>query len=282
MSGLRADAVQQVADDVFRVDGGLVNWYVLRDGRDLTLVDAGYPGDVDLVLESLAVLGSRPGDVQALLLTHAHADHIGAAPRLAALGVPTWCSPAEVPHARREFLQQVTPAALLPHAWRPSVLRWALGAIGSGGLTPVAVPEARPFPAEGALDLPGAPVPVPTPGHTVGHSAFSVPGAGAVLSGDALVTGHPTSRDVGPQLLPAFFDHDRPAAARAWDQVLGLDADLLLPGHGDPHRGPLAESVGRALQRAATPRATRRAERQRRSSLALTEAWQSVEDPDEL
>jgi glyoxylase-like metal-dependent hydrolase (beta-lactamase superfamily II) len=233
---------QEVADDVFRVDGGLVNWYLLRDGRDLTLVDAGYLGDAGAVLASIAVLGHRPGDVRAVLLTHAHADHVGAATALAVHGVPVWCAPEEVPHARREFLQQVTPGMLLPHLWRPSVLGWAVGAVTHGGLRSVAVP-ALPFPAPGPLDLPGAPVPVATPGHTVGHTAYLVPGAGAVLTGDTLVTGHPTVRRVGPQLLPEFFDHDRAGAVRALGALAALDADLLLPGHGRPLRTPVARAV---------------------------------------
>jgi glyoxylase-like metal-dependent hydrolase (beta-lactamase superfamily II) len=244
------DGMQEVAADVFRVTGGLVNWYLLRDGRDLTLVDAGYPGDAAAVLASIAALGHRPGDVAAVLLTHAHADHMGAAPLLATHGVPTWCAAAEVPHARREFLQQVTAGDLLPHLWRPRVLRWALGAVGRGGLRSVAVPQARALPADGPLDLPGAPVPVPTPGHTVGHTAYLVPGAGALLTGDALVTGHPTARWAGPQLLPEFFDHDRPGAERSLGALAGLDAGLLLPGHGEPLRIPVARAVELALARA--------------------------------
>src|ERR1700712_1287831 len=100
--------VQQVADDVFRVRGRIVNWYLLRDGRDLTLVDAGYPGNADDVESSIRLLGHDPRDVGALVVTHAHADHIGAAGFLhERFGVPAYCSTAEVPHAHREFLEQV-------------------------------------------------------------------------------------------------------------------------------------------------------------------------------
>jgi hypothetical protein len=64
-----------------------------------------------------------------------------------------------------------------------------------------------------------------------------------VLTGDGLVTGHPTARRRGPQLLPAFFDHDRAATAAALAPLSGLDAELLLPGHGEPWRGPVADAV---------------------------------------
>ncbi|MBB3676949.1 MBL fold metallo-hydrolase [Modestobacter versicolor] len=239
--------VQQVADDVFRVDGGIVNWYLVRDGRDLTLVDAGYPGQADDVESSIRLLGHDPGDVRALLVTHAHVDHIGAAgPLHARYGTPAYCSAAEVPHAHREFLQQATPVQVLANAWRPGVLPWAVRVLRLGGTRPTAVPHARPFPGAGPLDLPGGPVPVATPGHTVGHSAILLPGSGAVLTGDGLVTGHPTSRRTGPQLLPAFFDHDEAATAAALGPLAGLDADLVLPGHGEPWRGRVERAVALA------------------------------------
>jgi glyoxylase-like metal-dependent hydrolase (beta-lactamase superfamily II) len=115
--------IEQVAHEAFRVRGSIVNWYLLRDGRDLTLVDAGHPGNTADVESSLRLLRHDPRDVRALLITHAHADHIGAAGHLhAAFGVPAYCRAAEVAHARREQLQQVTPVQVLVNAWRPGVL----------------------------------------------------------------------------------------------------------------------------------------------------------------
>ncbi len=243
---VRPDDVVQVADGVIWVRGALVNWYLLEDGRDLTLVDAGYPGDADDVEASIALSGHRVEDVRAVLVTHAHADHLGAVPRLSAHGVPAYTDPVEVPHARRERLEQVSVPTVLANSWRPRVAAWALRALRRGGTRTVRAPEVLPFPAGGALDLPGAPVPVPTPGHTSGHTAFSLPRTGVVLTGDALVTGHPTSARRGPQLLPDSFSHDPERARVALDSLAGLDADVVLPGHGRPHRGPVRDAVHRA------------------------------------
>jgi glyoxylase-like metal-dependent hydrolase (beta-lactamase superfamily II) len=246
---LRQDDVVQVADGVFWVRGALVNWYLLADGRDLTLVDAGYPGDADDVEASIALSGHRVEDVRAVLVTHAHADHLGAVPRLAARGVPAYTDPVEVPHARRERLEQVSVPTVLAHSWRPRVAAWALRALRRGGTRDVRAPDVLPLPTGGALDLPGAPVPVPTHGHTSGHTACALPRSGVVLTGDALVTGHPTSARRGPQLLPDFFSHDPQRARAALDELAGLDADVVLPGHGRPHRGPVRDAVLRARDR---------------------------------
>ncbi|MFE5752766.1 MBL fold metallo-hydrolase [Streptomyces massasporeus] len=247
---MRAD-VQQVADGTFLVHGSNTNWVILTEGDAVTLVDTGYPGDRDQVLASLAQVGSSPEAVAAVLITHAHNDHLGSAEYLrAAYGTPVYLHEAEVPHARREFLHQVSVGTVLRNGWRPGVLPWAVHALRSGGTTPVPVTAPQAFPTAGALDLPGRPVPVHTPGHTDGHCAYHLPGTGVLISGDALVSGHPTSRVEGPQLLPDMFHHERPRALASLDVLAELDGELLLPGHGPVHRGPVRDAARLARERA--------------------------------
>ncbi|MFJ5774141.1 MBL fold metallo-hydrolase [Streptomyces sp. NPDC093094] len=258
---MRAD-VRQVADDTYLVHGSNTNWVILKEGDAVTLVDTGYPGDRERLLDSLAQVGSAPEAVAAVLVTHAHNDHLGSAEHLrAAHGTPVYLHEAEVPHARRDFLHQVTVGTVLANGWRPGVLPWAVHALRVGGTAhvPVAAPEA--FPADGPLDLPGRPVPVHTPGHTLGHTVFHVPDRGAVLGGDALVTGHATSRPEGPQLLPDMFHHERARAVASLETVAGLEGDLLLPGHGPAHHGSVRKAADRARERAARPPARGRSSR---------------------
>ncbi|MEU9571187.1 MBL fold metallo-hydrolase [Streptomyces massasporeus] len=245
---MRAD-VQQVADGTYLVHGSNTNWVILTEGDAVTLVDTGYPGDRDQVLASLARVGSSPEAVAAVLITHAHNDHLGSAEYLrATYGTPVYLHEAEVPHARREFLHQVSVGTVLRNGWRPGVLPWAVHALRSGGTTPVPVTAPQAFPTAGALDLPGRPVPVHTPGHTDGHCAYHLPGTGVLISGDALVSGHSTSRVEGPQLLPDMFHHERPRALASLDVLAELDGELLLPGHGPVHRGPVRDAARRARE----------------------------------
>ncbi|WSQ15847.1 MBL fold metallo-hydrolase [Streptomyces sp. NBC_01231] len=247
---MRAD-VQQVADGAYLVHGSNTNWVILTEGDAVTLVDTGYPGDREQLLASLTELGRSPEAVEAVLITHAHNDHLGSAEYLrGAYGMPVYLHEAEVPHARREFLHQVSVGTVVKNGWRPGVLPWAVHAIRSGGTAHVPVASPQTFPAPGALDLPGRPVPVHTPGHTDGHSAFHLPDRGVLISGDALVSGHPTSRIKGPQLLPDMFHHERPRTVASLDVLAALDADLLLPGHGPVHRGPVREAALQARERA--------------------------------
>ncbi|MGW3990157.1 MBL fold metallo-hydrolase [Streptomyces sp. NPDC004830] len=245
---MRAD-VQHVAEGTYLVHGSNTNWVILTDGDAATLIDTGYPGDREQVLASLAQVGSAPEAVAAVLITHAHNDHLGSAEHLStAYGTPVHLHEAEVPHARREFLHQVTVGTVLRNGWRPGVLPWAVHALRSGGTAHVPVTAPRAFPGTGALDVPGRPVPVHTPGHTDGHCAYHVPGTGVLISGDALVTGHPTARIRGPQLLPDMFHRERSRALASLDTLADLDAEVLLPGHGPVHRGPVRDAALRARE----------------------------------
>lgn len=248
---MRADAIVQVAEGVHLVHGSNTNWVILSEGDTATLIDTGYPGDRALLLASLAAVGHRPESVAAVLVTHAHADHLGSVEFLRRThGTPVYLHEAEVPHARREFLHQVSVGRVLANVWRPGVPGWLVHTLRARALADVRVDAPLPFPTEGPLDLPGRPVPVATPGHTRGHSVYHLPDAGIVVSGDALVSGHPTTRVRGPQLLPVMFDRDRPTARESLRTIEKLSGDTLLPGHGPVHRGSVREAAQLAYERA--------------------------------
>lgn len=234
--------VTEVASNVFLGRGTDVNWLLLREGSDLTLIDTGYPGDRARVEASIREIGSRSQDVRAVLLTHAHVDHMGAANYFHDHHqAPVYTEATEARHARREFLEQASAKHVAANLWRPGVVPWLSRVLRVGATTSVRIPSAQAFPNAGVLDLPGRPVPVPTRGHTSGHVAYHLPGVGAVATGDELVTWHAVTRHHGPQTLPAFFGHSDSAAAL--DVLAHVDADLILPGHGEALRQSLSAAV---------------------------------------
>jgi glyoxylase-like metal-dependent hydrolase (beta-lactamase superfamily II) len=231
-----------VAEGIHLAQTPLVNWTLVSDDSGVMLIDAGFPGHRDDVVTSLQQFGFAPGDVRAILLTHAHIDHFGSAIWFAKTHhTPVYCHSPEVGHAKRDYLQQASPAALMTHAWRPTWLRWSLQVAAKGGLVREGIPTAQALTADIAATLPGRPVALPTPGHTSGHCSYVV---GRVLvAGDALVTGHPLLRRSGPQLLPSLFNHSDPDCARSLSVLAEAGTEILIPGHGDVWTGPIADAA---------------------------------------
>lgn len=242
--------IDEAAPNVFRAAGTDVNVVILRDGDALTLIDGGYPGDVGTVERVIRSLGRRPEDVQGMLLTHAHIDHMGAIVDFhERFRIPVFTDPVEVAHARRDYLEQATARDFVPMLHKHGVLPWLLRIARAGATKPLSIGDAHAFPSDGPLDLPGAPIPVATHGHTSGHTAYHLPQHGVIITGDALVTAHPLSKLRGPQLLPPVFDHGQADTLAALDHLAALEAQTIVPGHGPVVLMPITDAVEQARKR---------------------------------
>ncbi len=241
-----APVLTAVTDHVHVAKTPLVNWTLVAGESGVMLIDAGFPGSRDDVLTSLRGLGFGPTDVQAILLTHAHIDHFGSAIWFAEThGTPVYCHADEVGHSTREYLQQASPVDLVAHAWQPRWVKWSLEIARKGALVRAGIPTTEALTEDVAESLPGRPLAVPTPGHTSGHCSYLVDGV--LVTGDALVTGHPVAPRSGPQLLPTVFNHSQVDCVRSLAALAMLETDVLIPGHGDVWRGPIREAVRQAI-----------------------------------
>jgi glyoxylase-like metal-dependent hydrolase (beta-lactamase superfamily II) len=87
------------------------------------------------------------------------------------------------------------------------------------------------------LPVPGRPVVVHTPGHTLGHCALYLPDRDTVFAGDAIVTLDPYTGRRGPRLVAraATVDSERNLAALdALDALAATGARVVLTGHSEP------------------------------------------------
>ena len=133
----------------------------------------------------LAAVEASGAEVEAILLTHCHFDHIGAvAPVAAATGAPVYCPEIEVP-----------------------VLADIMAFVPWEGFGPYESYDADETVAGGeTLELAGLELDVIfTPGHSPGHVTYSVRGEDAIFSGDVLFQGSVGRVDLpggdGPTLI---------------------------------------------------------------------------------
>jgi glyoxylase-like metal-dependent hydrolase (beta-lactamase superfamily II) len=242
--------VLEVGSGVFFVEASHTNFVLVAEGDGLTLVDSGYPKDRGLLEASVARTGRRLSDISAMLLTHAHVDHLGSAEWLRRdHGVPVHTHTAEAAHARGEVDEVISQLDVFVRLWRPNVLRFTLNAVTSGALRHERLAQVSTFGDDEVLDVPGRPAVVFTPGHTSGHSSLHLADRGVLLTGDALIT-----VDVwdharrGPQLIRPQFNADNDRARTSLERLAGCEAEVVVPGHGRPYRGSPAQAVEEALR----------------------------------
>ena len=177
------------------------NCFLLRAaGSDLLLVvDPGEEAD------RILAAAEEMGEVEAILLTHCHFDHIGAvAPVAAATGAPVYCPKREL-----RLLSDIM--AFVPCEGFGPYESYEADETVEGGET---------------LELAGLELDVIfTPGHSPGHVTYSVRGEDAIFSGDVLFQG-----SVGRVDLPGG---DGPTLIESIGRLLDSHPDetVVHPGH---------------------------------------------------
>jgi glyoxylase-like metal-dependent hydrolase (beta-lactamase superfamily II) len=237
---------ENVADGIHRVEDAYTNWYIVEDAGALTIVDAGVPTSWESLQQALAALGRRRTDVRALVLTHAHFDHIGFAERArVALGIPVHVHENDVPLTRHPLQYSHEQPRSRYFLTQIRALPMVASLVRNRAFWPSPIAAVRRF-TNGTLDVPGTPRVLFTPGHTLGHCALHFPDRDVVIAGDAFVTLDPYTAQVGPKLVAAAATADSERNLQTLDAIAETGARTVLTGHGEPWTGGATEGVRRA------------------------------------
>jgi glyoxylase-like metal-dependent hydrolase (beta-lactamase superfamily II) len=222
---------------VHRLEQAYVNCYLIEDQGQVTIVDTGLPATWRVLPDALAAIGSAPSAVQAVVITHAHFDHLGFARAIR----DDWGVPLHG-HAKEAFLAahpyryaHESPRIRYPFRYPASVPVLTRMA-AAGALRVRGFDDLRSIRPDEVLDVPGRPQVVFSPGHTFGHCALLLPERGVLFSGDALVTFDPYTTERGPRVVAAAATADTAEALRSLARLDETDAATVMPGHGDPWR----------------------------------------------
>jgi glyoxylase-like metal-dependent hydrolase (beta-lactamase superfamily II) len=243
--------MERVADGVHRIHShGLVNWYLVEDGKRLAAVDAGFPPDWEALRAALDTLGHDLLRLEAVVLTHGHIDHIGFAERARKeAGATVYVHPRDERIVRRRASIARSERNPLRYLRNPPARRLFFVSLRTAAFRGKGVGELATFAgsdADALAHVPGSPRPVFTPGHTDGHCVLHLPDRDVLFTGDALVTRDPYTGLVGPRLVARAATADVGEAHRSLSRIAETGAGLLLPGHGEPWPGGAADAAAQA------------------------------------
>lgn len=209
----------QLTDGLWLVDDVQAsNVYIIRAADGAVIVDSGIRGSTAAILQELGRAGYDPAQVRALIVTHAHVDHIGSLPELRqATGAPIYAPAGEVAAMEGQ--------APLPH---PPGLYGQLFAAATSFMRPVPVTVEHALRAGPSIEaLPGWQV-VPTAGHTPDHISLYDPDCQLLIAGDAL------ANLGGLRLSPWPFTSDMRRARASAALLAGVPLRSIVFGHGAP------------------------------------------------
>jgi glyoxylase-like metal-dependent hydrolase (beta-lactamase superfamily II) len=229
--------LESIATGVIGLRVLFVNVFAVAHQHGWTLVDAGLNGSSGRIMRwATEHFGVVPPN--AIVLTHAHFDHIGAIDDL----IEVWNVPV---YAHREELPYVTGERSYPPP-DPSVGGGLMARMASlYPRRPIDLgARVRELPANGSIPpLPGWRS-IHTPGHTAGHVSLFRDVDRTLIVGDAFCTTKQESFFAAlatqrPELHgpPAYFTTDWDAARDSVERLASLQPAFIAPGHGQPIAG---------------------------------------------
>jgi glyoxylase-like metal-dependent hydrolase (beta-lactamase superfamily II) len=236
------------AEGIHRIEDANTNWYIVEEDGRLLVVDAGVPRSWESLHDALGKIGRRADDIEALVLTHAHFDHVGFAEKArTALQVPVYVHENDVPLTRHPWRYDFERPRSLYFATQVRALPIVAQFLRTRAFWPPRLQQVVRYSENDAtLPVPGAPRVVYCPGHTLGHCALHFADRDTLIAGDAIVMLDPYTARRGPRLVARAATVDVERNLASLDALAQTGAQTVLTGHGEAWTGGVQAAVAEA------------------------------------
>ena len=210
--------------------------FLLVEDR-LTLIDAGMVGSRLMLERYLRRIGRRIDELDRIICTHGHPDHIGGLQELVRDrdDVEVLIHPDDLAGLQRPLREALARTEDRAER-RGRIIQYLTRAPAA----PVAIQDGEVLPMLGGLRV------VHTPGHTPGSICLYAEGLRVLFTGDVLqvVRGRLT-------YASAFFSHDHAGARASVERLAALDVDAIALSHYPPWRERPNDALRELATRAA-------------------------------
>lgn len=196
------------------------------EGRELILVDAGLPGQIDALRAAVAQAGRALGQITRLVITHQDIDHIGCARDLASLGATVLAHAEEAPYIQGDK-PLIKLAAMEQRLNKLNAEQKAFYQRYKGGAEQSYLKVDRLLKDGDVLPLCGGVEVIHSPGHTPGHIALYLRGSGILLCGDAANIENGALVGANPQ-----YTQDMDLANESLEKLQALNPRAVVCYHG--------------------------------------------------
>ncbi len=212
-------------------DGFLNLTLILDEQNGNTLVDAGLPGQAEVIGAALAEAGIGVRDLRRIIFTHQDLDHVGSGAALVRQsGARVLAHSADAPYIEGSLRPlKLSPTMLEQRPQMREVLE---------RLEPVGIDE---YVENGTrLDLAGGTSVISTPGHTPGHISLYLERSKVLIAGDALTAQRGALNGPNPSMTLEMR-----TALQSIRRLADLEIDTIVCYHG----GVVSEDANGQLRR---------------------------------
>ena len=208
------------------------------DEKNLALIDAGFPGQLELFREAISSEGFALSDITHILLTHQDLDHIGNLRQLLAEApaAKVYAHRNEAPCIRGDEPPSKTVALAAQREQTPEnaarLQEQISNYLNFTARVDVELLDGEVIPICGGIQV------IHTPGHTPGHICFFLQRDKVLATGDTVSVSEGALTGANPVHTP-----DMALAAKSNQMLADYDAEVLVGYHGGAFKGDVSKAI---------------------------------------